>query len=333
MYSEDDITKPLLTIIIPTYNRAQFVERLLCALEKDLEDLPQVRLIVGDNASTDNTPQVVEIFKSRHSNWLFIRHPENLGPDENFCLCLERVESAYFWIIGDDDLPEAGVLKEVVHFLGAHCPDLLYLRSSWLPDVDVCRSRTGSTSWPFRARNRLSFASAVNVWLTFISGMIVNMNTLQSSSPEINLRRFANTNLVQLGWVLPVLMMGHRFFTVREPWVLATSGNTGGYKLLTVFGRNLVEVVESVCGDGSDISRSILRSQLWNYLPGLIWLLRKNGSQGFKRESMLESLIPLRRFAAYRLLLFPLYRLPIPLAKILMFIPRVYGKLIWVRYW
>lgn len=327
------MTQALLTILVPTYNRAGFVERLLGVLERDLANLPQVRVVVGDNASTDDTPKVTQAYQRRRPGWLFLRHASNLGPDENFCRCLERVQTPYFWIVGDDDLPREGVIRRVVQLLQEQRPDLLYLSSEWRPDVSGDRGWTFASTLSVQARDRENFAAAINVWVTFISGMVVNSDTLRAASPTgLALRRYTGTNLVQLGWVLPVLMAGQRFLTVREPWILATHENTGGYKLLTVFGRNLVEVVESACGVGSVAAGHILRAQLWNYLPGLIWSVRCKGTQAFQGESVLDALTPLRRFAAYRWLLVPLYRLPLPLAKLLMLVPRIYGKWLRVRY-
>ena len=48
---------PLLTIGIPTYNRAKFLRRLLEQLRTELAGLDgQVEVLVSDNASTDDTP-------------------------------------------------------------------------------------------------------------------------------------------------------------------------------------------------------------------------------------------------------------------------------------
>lgn len=322
-------TQAVLTIIVPTYNRSSFLEKLLKALEAELSGLGGVCVIVGDNASTDATADVTARFQARQPAWRMLRHPENCGAEENFCRCIEQVQTPYFWIIGDDDLPREGVVRRVAELLHAEQPDLLYLRSEWKPDVGEDRRWPMAQPTPWRMRDRASFAASVHVWVTFISGMVVRRDAVQ---PPQALRRFMGSYLVQLGWVLPTLMAGHKFITVDEPWMLATNENTGGYKLLTVFGRNLVEVVESACSPDSVVSRHILRALLWNYLPGLLWMVRSRDTQAFQGESVLDALAPLRRFAAYRWLLVPLYRLPLPLAKVLMLVPRIYGKWLRVRH-
>jgi abequosyltransferase len=51
-----DSAKPLLTIAIPTYNRAGYLKELLSILADQLKDEPRVELIISDNASPDETP-------------------------------------------------------------------------------------------------------------------------------------------------------------------------------------------------------------------------------------------------------------------------------------
>ena len=54
---------PILTLAIPTYNRAHDLARLLEALSQELRGLEEkVSLVVSNNASTDGTLQVIESF-------------------------------------------------------------------------------------------------------------------------------------------------------------------------------------------------------------------------------------------------------------------------------
>lgn len=328
------MTQALLTIIVPTYNRVVFVERLLGALEQDLADLKQVRVVVGDNASTDDTPRVIHACQARQPSWVFLRHASNLGPEENFCRCLEQVKTPYFWIMGDDDLPRQGSIQAVLVLLRAHRPDLLYLRSQWRPNLGGERTRiSAAETYPWRMHGREGFARAVNVWVTFISGMVINLDALRSADSALNIRKYKGTSLVQLGWVLPVLMYGQRFITVREPWVLATSENTGGYKLLTVFGVNLVNVVESVCGANTPVSRSIFRVLFWSYLPGLLWRVRLKVVNGFVDENIQGILSRLERFSACFWLLRPLCQTPLPLAALFLMTAKAWGRWHRWRYW
>ncbi len=85
----------LLTIIVPTYNRAECVALLLDALRAEIAPVQdRVDVIVGDNASTDRTAEVTATFAVSCSAGRVLRHAENVGPDENFCRCLDAAASS-----------------------------------------------------------------------------------------------------------------------------------------------------------------------------------------------------------------------------------------------
>ena len=93
-----EITKPLLTIAIPTYNRAWCLRELLPVLADQLKDEPRVELIISDNASPDETPSVVQDFVARGLPVRYIRNSQNIGPDANFLQCFEQARGKYVWI-------------------------------------------------------------------------------------------------------------------------------------------------------------------------------------------------------------------------------------------
>lgn len=312
----------LLTIIVPTFNRKECLELLLEELSRQLDGMADlVDVIIGDNASTDDTPSVTRRFLTLFPGALVIRHESNLGPEENFCRCLELSKSKYFWIIGDDDLPKSGVIAKIVNLLSRDAPDLVYLNSEWLDPL--YSSRQGSPIGELRVsmNDRLKFAREVHVWFTFISGMIVSRAALRNALNEQTIRRFVGSQLVQLGWVFPVLSTGTRFLLVHDKCVLARKGNSGGYGLLTVFGTNFTRLARTSFPEQPEIANALIRGNLTRYLPGIIWNSRWQVDQRFSAEhpwpSMREQLgtralfwaliVPLGRFP--RLAALPFYEI------------------------
>ena len=53
-----------LSICIPTFNRGDFLKRLLVDILEN-ERSHEVEIVISDNASTDNTDEVVEFFKDK----------------------------------------------------------------------------------------------------------------------------------------------------------------------------------------------------------------------------------------------------------------------------
>ncbi|HID98217.1 MAG TPA: glycosyltransferase family 2 protein, partial [Thermodesulfobacteriaceae bacterium] len=95
------IPTPLVSIGIPTYNRADGYLRkcLASALGQTYENL---EVIVSDNCSTDGTSSLLQGMSDPRLR--YIRHDRNIGPANNFNYCLEQARGAYFLLLHDDDL-------------------------------------------------------------------------------------------------------------------------------------------------------------------------------------------------------------------------------------
>lgn len=100
-YSMKVILKsPLLTICIPTYNRSQLLNVALTKLI-DLVKVHQIRVLVSDDGSVDDTGEVVAAHQQTYPHLMYYRQPHNVGYDRNVASCYEQVDSAYVWILGD----------------------------------------------------------------------------------------------------------------------------------------------------------------------------------------------------------------------------------------
>lgn len=324
------MSNPLLTIVIPTYNRAECLSLLLKTLALELRGLEdKVEVVIGDNASQDHTPIVIDAFLKVYSSAQILRHSENFGPEENFCRCIDQVKTRFFWMIGDDDLPKTGALRQIVNLLECEDTDILYLNSEWMPHIENADDGEPVSILTAKVLSREEFAQQVNVWVTFISGMVVNLDRLYELNPGLSTRRFAGTSLVQLGWILPLLMTGNCFQIIQQRCILATSGNTGGYKLLTVFGTNFPEIINTVCMPNNRICHKIIDILVWSFMPGVIWHSRFDGSLNYLPENSILALSPLRSSPAYWLILRPLALFEKVFALPVWYLYRAFKKLFW----
>lgn len=109
----------LLSICIPTYNRANELRIALNAFVKTIEGYENiVELIVSDNCSTDNTQEIVELDYSRFSYIKYYRNDSNLGFNRNmFSLVDVYSKGKYCWVIGDDDYVDINSIGIIVDVL------------------------------------------------------------------------------------------------------------------------------------------------------------------------------------------------------------------------
>lgn len=91
--------RPFFSIVLPTRNRADVVGYALqSALDQSFDDY---EIIVSDNASTDETPQVVKDFADPRIQ--YIRTPESLSQADSWEFALEHARGEYVAFVGDDD--------------------------------------------------------------------------------------------------------------------------------------------------------------------------------------------------------------------------------------
>src|ERR1017187_8226460 len=178
-----DSTKPLLTIAIPTYNRARNLRELLSLLFDQLATEPRVELIVSGNASPDETPAVIEEYRRLGLTFRYIRNETNTGPDGNILQCLEQARGKYVWIFGDDDILAADAIRVVTTCLDADEYALVYVNHFGyrhglrMPNVPDSRRD------PIVFADPRKFVRRVHLLLTFISGNIVNKDRVLARRP------------------------------------------------------------------------------------------------------------------------------------------------------
>jgi glycosyltransferase involved in cell wall biosynthesis len=95
------VKQPLVTIAIPTYNRANsyLPHALQSALNQTYENLD---ILVSDNCSCDDTETIVRSLGG--SQVRYFRHTVNIGAHANFMFCLGQARGDYFLLLQDDNL-------------------------------------------------------------------------------------------------------------------------------------------------------------------------------------------------------------------------------------
>lgn len=119
----------MLTIAIPTYQRAAQLDRQLAWLAAAVQGHEdQVELVVSDNCSSDDTPEVTARWQRVLGPGLLEvrRQPENIGAVRNIQDCLVRARRRHVWVPGDDDVIQTRAVSAVLERLVRH-PDVALL--------------------------------------------------------------------------------------------------------------------------------------------------------------------------------------------------------------
>lgn len=172
-----------LSILIPTRNRATWLELLLRQLAEDPDVAGgEVEIIVSDNASTDDTARLLAHLRAELSQ-LPLRiatQPENLGLVGNLQWLVESAEGEYVWLLGDDDRPEPGAVAEILAALGTLAPAVLHLPHRFEPlpgGPTTHQSPCPDALQTFPTSRELVLA--YTHWLSFISAAVVRRAQLR----------------------------------------------------------------------------------------------------------------------------------------------------------
>jgi glycosyltransferase involved in cell wall biosynthesis len=153
---------PLLSVGIPNYNHAEYLAE---AVESVMEQSrPADEVIVVDDASTDDSPRVLDELERRYPSLEVIRHERNRGVLATVGEMLERSRGRYVFFAGADDRALPALFERSLGLLERHpeaafCSSLSLLidehgRELGIFDSPVIARRAGYVS-PSRARSAL----------------------------------------------------------------------------------------------------------------------------------------------------------------------------------
>jgi glycosyltransferase involved in cell wall biosynthesis len=288
----------LLTIAVPTYNRAPYLDLCLfqiCSQLKAHEG--SVEVLVSNNCSTDTTDSVVRKYISLGHPITYLKNAENIGPDRNFKQCYRKAKGKYVLMPGDDDVLLDGSIDKLLEILRSGDYGVVFLNSYAFANDFLrekpARGPTGHTIYT----DKLAFVKKCRHLFAFMSANVFNRTLVDEPA---DWGPFLDSNLVHLAWIFSALFNGKKNVYVSEYLLAAHVYNWGGFGLCQVFGHNFNKVFDIFKERGVDEKyfRAINRKLLLIHFPATIALQRNNVVR-LKPESYFRSLYPLYRGYVY----------------------------------
>ena len=133
----------LLSICIPTYNRADFLDYLLEKAAATWGFPFAYEIVISDNASTDDTQKVVRRHAELGLPIRYFRQTENMGGGPNVLTVYHRAQGRYVIYLADDDLLIPEAITEALNFLQSH-PEICALYAPWQLYDDIDKQSRGN---------------------------------------------------------------------------------------------------------------------------------------------------------------------------------------------
>ena len=180
---------PLFTVMIPTKNRESYLYHTLKTCLN--QDYPNLEIIIADDASTDNTVQMVKEFADQYPFVKLFTQTESLGMRDNFEFALKQVKPGYLIALGGDDGLLPNGISEMYKIITEYKVDLL----TWAPPV---------YTYPFNNK----FSAQLDIYKTkgveiikstdLLNRLVKNLNYLNDlECPMFYVKGVVKTDLVE----------------------------------------------------------------------------------------------------------------------------------------
>lgn len=172
----------LLSILIPAFNIEEYIKECIDSLIKQIK-VEQMEVIVIDNASTDDTSNILDEYANKFI-WLKVLHmKENIGLFKSRHIALKEAKGEYVMFLDGDDYVNDNCIETIINDINNYCPNvILYRYSSFNEKKKFESPRLIDVSSPVLCDNnqlhsiRFEFASSDkinNIWIKCIKRRVL----------------------------------------------------------------------------------------------------------------------------------------------------------------
>jgi len=225
---------PLLSICIPTYNRAEHLKITIDSIVQQLlfVETNEVEIVISDNCSDDNTREVVDAFKISHGDKIqYFRNDVNVL-DQNMELSLRRGNGLFLKLNNDTLKHHNNSLDVIVNTIKLNLDTkkcLFFLNQRFSQNSFTCRGLDG-------------FVGAVSFHSTWIGSFGIWKEDLVVLT---DYSRYAKLQLTQVDVLFRTIGADREVFINTDTLFEAMElPKKGGYDILTVFLDNYTKIIE-----------------------------------------------------------------------------------------
>jgi glycosyltransferase involved in cell wall biosynthesis len=218
---------PILSICIPTYNRAVILDKTINSIvnQRRFRETNDVEIVISDNCSDDNTSEVVEKFLKLYPDKIVYNRNDSNISDANFEKVLSFANGIFLKLNNDTLIHKDGSLDQLIWIISNHIKekDILFILNgiSSLKQVNILNTAN-------------EFLSMASFWITWIGAYGFWKQDFERIE---NFTRYSHLQLAQIDVLFSMIKQTNKRIYIYN-YELITLENPlkkGGYDIITVF--------------------------------------------------------------------------------------------------
>ncbi|MBU3191620.1 glycosyltransferase [Clostridium bowmanii] len=225
----DRKNNPLISICIPTYNRAIQLEKCLNSIYSQIGNDSLFEVFVTNNNSTDNSEDIINKFLNLYDNLTYNKNKTNIGPDKNIALTIEKSKGIYFILHGDDDYFKENTIYPLMDVINKNTASSLLF-------INVLSNKNDVVIY-----NGIDeFLQATSIAASFISSIIIKREAFNKIEEPF---KYVDTSFNQIYLQYNILLDNPTFTLINRSIFNYEGTNPSGYNFGKVFIKNYLDIL------------------------------------------------------------------------------------------
>lgn len=230
------MTKIILSICIPTRNRAMFLEKNLKKIASIINK--NVEIVIGDDGSTDDTSTVVKNFIKNNPKIkvVYKRNLKAIFFDKNVLDIVKLASGDFCWLLGDDDVPEDGSITKILSIIDKY-PDVSLIHLNYSRFDNILNKVTAkkmvngiNKDVYFKDFEDYYFMPIVDSYFKFLGTHTITMssdviNRKKWNKATTNIKKYVGHNFIHSFLIGNIIRSKDSVYFVAKPQVQYLSNN------------------------------------------------------------------------------------------------------------
>ncbi|MGN0030429.1 MAG: glycosyltransferase family 2 protein [Candidatus Gastranaerophilaceae bacterium] len=257
--------QPLLSICIPTYNRAELLEQTIesIVVEKVFQNTFDVEIVISDNCSSDKTQEICNKYVQEFPNKIiYNRESNNIGADNNFTKVLSLANGKLLKLNNDKCMFLPGALDIILQFIKNNLKEKnilffsngvqnFYKEDSCNEEYYICHNINDLLNI---ASHRITWIGAFSIWKE-------DFENYKDFQTGISLQ------LLQTKILLEFLEQNRKIIVSKDNLLrVLPTNNNGGYNPAKIFGVNYLNILIAKYYKNGTLNKKVYEREKYNTL-------------------------------------------------------------------